>query len=117
MSCLHCTAAHQSGRFCTRCGKRLPRTEDSGRAAWRIRRIPANGSREGRLPERPGIRALRAGQRPAPADEAAQRAVPRHAAAARRGDLRGMYDEAMARAAVSARAPLQRYLAVLARTS
>jgi hypothetical protein len=117
MTCLHCAAAHQNGRFCIRCGKRMPRTEVSGRAAWRIRRTPASRSREARLREREGVRALRGARRPVPADEAAKSTVPHDAITVQRGDLRGMYDKAMARAAVPARAPLQRYLAVLARTS
>ena len=117
MSCLHCTAAHQTGRFCIRCGTRMPRAEVPGRTARRIRLTPAIRSREARLREREGVRALRGGRRPGPADEAAKSTVPHDAIAVQRGDLRGMYDRAMARAAVPARAPLQRYLAVLARTS
>lgn len=117
MSCLHCTAAHQSGRFCTGCGKRMPRTEFSSRTTWRVRRVAATRSREPMHRGEERARAIRVGQSPGPADRAEKRSFSEDAVASQRVDVRGMYDKAMARAAVHARDPLQRYLAVLATSS
>lgn len=112
MSCPHCGTADERGRFCDRCGKRLP-------VAHAIRRVT--------LPRRPsagsesatGMRAGDVQGTGSAPQGAAQRAARGHVEVG--GDdrtrptaeIRHMYDTAMARAAVHGHRPLQRYVSVL----
>jgi hypothetical protein len=112
MSCPNCGTAHERGRFCDRCGKRLP-------VAQAIRRVT--------LPRRPPARSETAtstspgdgqatgsgrhGAAPRPADETAD--AGEHVFISHLAAVGRMYDAAMARAAVHGHRPLQRYVNVL----
>jgi hypothetical protein len=115
MSCLHCAATFQRGRFCNRCGKRLLA------AAGVERRMPLTR----RLMPREGERQQPGGQgrdvTPGAPDRSPSRTAAGHRNQARGRDtatahpaaVRRMYDTAMERAAVHSRPSLQRYLSVL----
>jgi hypothetical protein len=114
MSCLHCDATHQRGRFCNRCGKQIPAAARVERHMPLVRRLaPRPGTAQ------PGRRERDV--RPGPPDRGSSRtaagyrgqAGDRHTALAHPAAVRRMYDTAMERAAVHSRPSLQRYLSVL----
>jgi len=106
MSCLSCGTAHQRGRFCNRCGGKMPPAARVGRRVSLARPRPLRAEADARPPGAPSVAAGGAAP-PAPAEG--------DGAPAPTGVQR-MYDAAMARAAVHGRLPLQRYLAVLTAT-
>jgi hypothetical protein len=99
MSCLHCDATYQHGRFCNRCGKQLPPAALVERRTPLTRRFRSGGDT---LPGGRGREVV-----------AAPRASGHDDAAVPAAVIRRMYDTAMERAAVHSRPSLQRYLAVL----
>jgi len=113
MTCLDCSSEHQHGRFCIRCGSKrsLPRT------ALAVRRLPPTSRtdgvpRTGPARTRPDTAPRRSGGRRAPS--------PTDTDGVERSDedtVRGLYDFALARAGSPGERSLDRYFAVLLRTS
>jgi hypothetical protein len=100
MSCVHCDATYQRGRFCNRCGKLMPPTSHVERRTPLIRRRTRDGDAH---------QPVGRGRDVAPA----ARASHQDDLAATPAMVRRMYDTALERAAVHSRPSLQRYLAVL----
>ena len=115
MSCLHCDATYQRGRFCNRCGKRTaPAAHVERRMPLTRRPVPREGE-----PQQPGrwgrdvASGAPDGRHSRTAAWHRDQAGHRDTAATHPAAVRRMYDTAMERAAFHSRPSLQRYLSVL----
>jgi hypothetical protein len=115
MSCLHCAATYQRGRFCNRCGKRIP---PGARADWRMPLIRRRAGQEDdhQLPGRPvqdRVPAAPGGGRSRAAEAQAGPAEGTQPSTGPSATLRRRYDTALERDAGHSRPSLQRYVSVL----